>query len=86
MSYQLIVMLGITISTFPGCRCDYVFYVSDAGISMQCLVVDKPWGSGDPSQIFCLETLQYFGVGRFATAPQLYAVSPYWFEDDFIQQ
>jgi hypothetical protein len=30
MSYQFIVMLGITISTFPGCRCDYVFDVSDA--------------------------------------------------------
>jgi hypothetical protein len=52
MSYQLTVMLGRTISTFPGCRSDYVFDVSDAEISMQCLVVDKPWGSGDQSQSF----------------------------------
>jgi hypothetical protein len=52
MNYQFIVMLGITISTFPGCRCVYVFDISDSEISMQCLVVNKQWGSGDLSQSF----------------------------------
>jgi hypothetical protein len=45
-------MLGISVSTFPGICCDYVFDVSDTEISMQCLVVDKPWGGGDQSQSF----------------------------------
>jgi len=45
-------MLGVAISTFPGCRCDYVFDGSDAEISMQCLVVDEPWSGSDQSQGF----------------------------------
>jgi hypothetical protein len=72
-------MVGIAVSAFPGCCCDYVFDVSDSEISMQCLVVDNPWGIGDQSQGFWLEGLQYFGVRWFAYAPQFYAVSPYWF-------
>jgi hypothetical protein len=46
-------MVGIAVPTFPGCCCcDYVFDVGDSEISMQCLVVDKPWGFDDQSQCF----------------------------------
>jgi hypothetical protein len=52
VSNELILMVGIAVSVFPGCCCDYVFDVSDSKISIQCLVVDKPWGIGDYSQSF----------------------------------
>jgi hypothetical protein len=52
MSNELVMMVGIAVSAFLGCCCDYVFDVSDSEICVQCLVVDKPWGIGEQSQSF----------------------------------
>ena len=38
------------VSTFLGRCCNYFFDVWDAKISMQCLVVDIPWGVRHQSQ------------------------------------
>jgi hypothetical protein len=48
-------------------------------------ILDCTWCVEHRSQYFGLHSLYDFCVGRFGTAPKLYTVGPYRFNDRFVQ-
>jgi hypothetical protein len=55
------------------------------GACVECVFADIPWCVEHHSQYFGLHSLYDFCVGRLGTAPMLYTVGPYRFNDRFVQ-
>jgi hypothetical protein len=63
---------------------DLLFNLCDLKILSEDRIGHVPWCIGYHAQDFSLETFQCFDVGDGSWAPDLYAVGPDGFEDDFI--